>query len=100
MFAEDVLHVRNLPGPEQGTIKNSMRDDRPTVIFIGELEPPRFNSIVPAGVNEGHIIGSLGRDEEAMAEIEAARVAARRFFPEGQSCINSQYPLGIGLPFP
>jgi hypothetical protein len=99
-----------LPGPEQGTIKNGMGNERPPIIFIGKLEPPGFNSLVPTGVDKGHIVGSLSHDQKAMAKIKGSRlgiiviidgmIAARKVFPRGQRYINAQYPLGIGLPLP
>ncbi len=106
-----MLHMDGLTCPEQGTIKEGMGKDRVQVGFFGKLEPPWLNPFVPTRVNKGHIIRSLGCDEESSSqENEGLSSGNNHWGPlhrdigeglvEGSGVSIRAIPDGVGLSFP
>ena len=68
MLPKEVLHMKGVPGPQQGPVKNGMGYVGIVRVSLRELKPPWLNPVIPARVDKGHITRGLGYDQDTAAE--------------------------------
>ena len=97
LAAEEVLHVRRIPHPEERPVEHRVGRHRQVAAVPPQVEAPRFDPVVPAGEDEGEVVGLPRRDHQPAAK--AAREAVLQFIlfrqPRGPGDA-----VGIGLPPP
>ncbi len=83
MAPDNVLHVHGFARAQQAAVEYGVREHRPGAGFLRQLEAPGFDTVLPAGMNEAHVVPGLRGDENARPQpaqgTELAVIMGRQF---------------------